>query len=175
CGPFQIVRHDDEMVRLDVFENYFGFRPWLDRVEILKAPSQFRLNTQLPVQLRAPDTTWKEVAKVEEGADFIIFNCRKVGRFQDEEFRELVYDLIHPQIYCLPGEKMAHSFLTERVGEQVNISIDPGLQINYSGDKLLIAAQQIREGVNHEREAEILKRELEQSGIPAKVEVIDVK
>ena len=41
CGPFQLVRHDEEMVRLNVFTDYYGHRPWLDRVEIIKIPSSF--------------------------------------------------------------------------------------------------------------------------------------
>ncbi|MBE1555602.1 MarR-like DNA-binding transcriptional regulator SgrR of sgrS sRNA [Filibacter limicola] len=77
CGPFQLIRHDENMIRLDVFPNYYGERPWLDHVEIIKIPLSIHSETKHPLLLRAPDTSWNEVLIQEEGATFIAFNCYK--------------------------------------------------------------------------------------------------
>src|SRR5690606_7611619 len=96
---------------------------------------------------------------------------RKSGLLQNEGLREKIYRMIRPEEFCLPGERVADSFLTERSGKRPP-SHDFS-KVTFAGE-IKIAAQQIREGVNHLREAEILKQQLNQNGIQAKVEAVHV-
>lgn len=169
CGPYQLVRHDDEMIILEVFKDYYGYRPWLDHIEIIKTP--FPSDVSVPILLSPPDASWKAVERIEEGADFIMFNCRKSGLLQNEGLREKIYRIIRPEEFCLPVERVADSFMTERKGKR-QPSHDFS-KVTFAGE-IKIAAQQIREGVNHLREAEILKEQLNQNGIQAKVEAVHV-
>lgn len=171
-GPYQLVCNDEELVCLDVFERYYGLRPWLDRIEIIKAPSQFQLEQTHPILLAAPNASWKKVMIMEEGADFITFNCGKEGPMRDKDFRKMLYHVIHPEDFCLPGEKVAASFLTKK-SAQHKISVQKGSvkEAAFNGE-LVIAAQQIRGGVDHEREAKILKNQLNNAGIPARIELV---
>lgn len=171
-GPYQLVRNDEELVSLDVFEKYYGLRPWLDRIEIIKAPSRFQLEQTHPILLTAPNGSWKKVMSMEEGADFITFNCRKEGPVKERDFRKILYQVIDPKEFCLPEEKLAYSFLTKKpVQQQVSIETETVREAAYDGE-LVIAAQEIREGVNHEREARILKKQLNNAGISARIELV---
>lgn len=171
-GPYQLTKHDAEIVRLDVFKNYYGLRPWLDRIEIIKAPSRFPLDPSHPLLLTAPDDLWKKVERMEEGADYIIFNCRKTGPVREKSFRKKLVQIIEPEKFCLPSEVVAHSFITERT-KLLHPERGKPVEAKPAFDgELLIAAQQIREGVNHKRKADILKGQLEAAGIRAKVEIV---
>ena len=172
-GPFQLIRNDNEMIRLDVFQQYYGLRPWLDRVEVINTPALFQDDQSHPFRLTAPDTAWKEVRSIEEGADYITFNCRKSGPLQDSEFRRRICQIIDPEQFCLEGEMVAHSFLTQK-SRELDLPVRSNAKQKLAGNvELKIAAQQIREGVNHEREAMILKQQLEQAGIEAEVEIVN--
>lgn len=172
-GPFQLTEQDKEIIRLEVFPRYYGLRPWLDRIEIIKTPASFQHEETHPLLLSAPNTSWKEVKVVEEGADFIVFNCAKKGPLQDQNIRAQISEWINPQTFCLEGEVVAHSFHTKVSAEQKTPVIDYSVQPVHLDMELLIGAQQIREGVNHEREALILKEQLENAGISTKVEIVN--
>lgn len=171
-GPYRLVCNDEELLCLEVFESYYGLRPWLDRIEIIKAPSQFQSEQKHPILLAAPNASWEKVMTMEEGADFITFNCRKEGPMKDKNFREILYHVIHPEEFCLPDEKVASSFLTKK-SAQHKISVQKGSVKGVAFNReLVIAAQQIREGADHEREAKILKKQLNNAGIPARIELV---
>ena len=176
CGPFRLVRHDEDMVRLDVFPDYYGNRPWLDRVEIIKTPFTIHTEQKHPLLLKAPDTSWKEVRVQEEGADYITFNCRKNGPMQDEQFRRFICTIIRPSDYCLPtgNEKVAYSFITEQSMILKSREQQPSSELIPPDVVVQIAAQQIRKDANHEREALILQQQLAENGITSTVELFDL-
>ncbi|MDY0406485.1 ABC transporter substrate-binding protein [Virgibacillus sp. 179-BFC.A HS] len=174
-GPFQLKRHDKEMVRLDVFPNYYAARPWLDRIEMIMTPDLFQPKENAnPFLLNAPDDSWKEVRIREEGADYITFNCAKDGPVQERRFRQLLCQMIDPQMFCDEKgyEEVATSFLTEKSlqREQCPKKIVENIHCDV---ELKIAAQQIREGVNHRREAIILQQQLAEFGISATIDILD--
>lgn len=174
-GPFKLTEHDGEKIRLEVFENYFGLRPWLDRIEIIKTPSSLQQAEAHPLLLSAPNTSWEEVKTMEEGADFVVFNCVKKGPLQNREFRARVFKLINPEAFFLESEIVAHSFHTKVSVEQEASSKEvSALRESIDLDvELVIGAQQIREGVNHEREALILKEQLAAAGISSRIEIVN--
>ena len=154
CGPFRLVRHDEEMVRLDVFTNYYGDRPWLDRVEIIKIPSSFHTRQTHPLLLKSPDASWKEVRVKEEGADYITFNCRKEWSNERRAISSVKFVIsIDPSNFCLQvgNKEVAHSFLTERSMElKQRDRLQQEESIPTEEFVLKIAAQQIRKDANHE-------------------------
>jgi SgrR family transcriptional regulator len=175
-GPYQLTRHDEDLVRLEVFVNYFERRPWLDRIEIIKTPALFRWEGTHPFLLNAPDESWNQVRIMEEGACFITFNCRKSGPMRDIYFREQICNIVNPKEFCeKTGDKrVAHSFLTSQSRKNHVAEDRDRTKIQYQEEPLRIAAQQIRNGVNHEREALILQEQLIRKGISAIVEVVDL-
>ncbi len=176
CGPFQLVRHDEDMVRLDVFPDYYGNRPWLDRVEMIKTPHAIHDETKHPLLLNAPDASWKEVRVQEEGADYITFNCRKNGPMQDVHFRQFICTIINPSDFCLKtgNEEVAYSFVTDRSALLKTARHQRSTEFIESNVVIKIAAQQIRKDANHKREALILQNQLAQNGITSTVELFDL-
>ncbi|KAA0965925.1 hypothetical protein FQ087_06595 [Sporosarcina sp. ANT_H38] len=176
CGPYRLVHHDENMVRLDVFPDYYGTRPWLDRVEIIKTPYSIHDETKHPLLLNAPNATWNEVRIKEEGADYITFNCRKNGPIQDKQFRQLISNIVNPSDFCLDvgNEEVAYSFLTERSAMLKSANLHPSSEYFETDVVLRIAAQQIRKDANHEREALLLQAQLALHGIESTVELIDL-
>ncbi|MEK5038433.1 ABC transporter substrate-binding protein [Sporosarcina sp. FSL K6-3457] len=176
CGPFQLVRHDEDIVRLDVFPDYYGNRPWLDRVEIIKTPFTIHDESKHPLLLNAPDASWREIRVQEEGADYITFNCRKNGPMQDERFRRFIYSIVNRADFCLRAgnEKVAYSFVTDRSMILKNREHQPSTEYIPLDGVVKIAAQQIRKDANHEREAFILQQQLAEHGIVSIVELIQL-
>lgn len=174
-GPFKLTEHDGEKIRLEVFENYFDLRPWLDRVEIIKTPTSLQQEETHPLLLSAPNTSWEEVETMEEGADFVVFNCTKNGPIQDRKIRAQIIESINPDAISLEGEIVAHSFHT-KVSVQKEAFTAKDSTNRHSIDinaELVIGAQQIRNGVNHEREALILKEQLAEVGIASRIEIVN--
>jgi SgrR family transcriptional regulator len=176
-GPYKLTRHDEEMVQLEVFENYFERRPWLDRIEIIKTPAIFKWGVGHPFLLSAPDETWKQVRIIEEGASFLTFNCQKDGPMRDRHNREQLFKTINPKEFSEKGhdKKLAFSFLSTQSEKYHLAEIENQPVINLQEEPLKIAAQQIRDGVNHEREALLLQKQLIRAGIHATVELVDVQ
>ena len=90
-GPYRLTQNDVNIVRLEVNHSYFLARPWLDEIHIIKTPSHYGKEANHPFLLNAPDATWKQVKRMEEGASYITFNCLKEGLFRQKDFREEIY------------------------------------------------------------------------------------
>lgn len=178
-GPFRLVKHNEEVLELEYFEQYYKERPWLDRIEIIKAQSLFQEDEWYSFLLKPINADWRQVSKLEEGASFITFNLYKDGLFKDKNLRKMIYQSISKDafLYNSSYQVTAHSFLSKRTKEiEENIKEVPKMKKGLSENlHLKIAAQQIREGANHEREAYILRDELLKLGITATVDVIDIK
>ncbi|GIO25569.1 ABC transporter substrate-binding protein [Ornithinibacillus bavariensis] len=169
-GPYRLTVHDDDLVRLDVFKNYYRERPWLDKIEIIKTANSAR-EVNHPLMLKAPDDSWEEIREIEEGADYITFNCSR-SLIRDIRFRKRLSEIINPVEFCIEGEIVASSFLSNRsleLNEKKFIAATKMIPIDTT---LKIAAQEIREGVNHEREAIILQNQLKRAGIDSTIEIV---
>ncbi|MFA1820351.1 ABC transporter substrate-binding protein [Virgibacillus oceani] len=174
-GPYMLSKYNEDVIRLDVFPDYYGYRPWLDRIEIIITPEKLPAKQTHPLLLDQPDSSWTEIKIQEEGADYITFNCRKPGPLQDVNNRKWLSSVLDAQEFCLKerDETVAHSFIKEKS------SNFPGQKKTTTSAnttwKLHIAAQQIREGVNHEREALILQKQLKRAGIEATLDIVDLE
>lgn len=176
-GPYRLSRHDKEMVRLDVFDQYYRSRPWLDRVEIIKTPTSFHNEKKHPLLLQSPNDSWRERSVNEEGGTYISINCRKKGPFLKKEVRKQLLSFIHPEEFCLnpDNEIVAHSFLTEKskkINKQNEIEVKhETADLNF---EIKIAVQQIRPDANHIREALILQNQLAAHQIRTTIQTIDI-
>ena len=174
-GPFRLTQNDENIIRLEVNHSYFSTRPWLDEIHIIKTPSDYEEKATHPFVLKAPDATWKQVKRMEDGASYIMFNCLKEGPFQQEALRREIYTRLRPQEIRnegLDNEVAAVSFLSSR-SENAKLNKVSG-KVRYEGPPLQIAAQQIRPGANHEKAAKHLQTELLKMGIESTVDVVDV-
>ena len=172
-GPFRMTQNDKNSIRLEVNHSYFSARPWLDEIHIIKTPSHFEEEAIHPFVLQAPDATWKQVERMEDGASFIMFNCLKEGALQQEALRQAIYTRLQPaniRNEGLDNEVAASSFLSSR-SQNVRVNKSSG-KVRYEGPPLQIAAQQIRPGANHEKAAKHLQMELVTMGIESTVDVV---
>lgn len=173
-GPYQLTQNDENIVRLEVNPSYFLARPWLDEIHIIKTPSHYGKEANHPFLLKAPDTTWKQVKRIEDGASYITFNCIKEGQFQQEAFRKEIYTRLQPEGIRnegLDNEIAATSFISSR-SKAVNLD-NNSRNLRYKEPSLQIAAQQIRSGANHERAAKHLQTQLHEIGIESTVNIVD--
>ncbi|KGR77699.1 ABC transporter substrate-binding protein [Ureibacillus manganicus] len=171
CGAFMFHSNTEEKLQLEVFPNYFKARPWIDGIEILytKNISSFAVSPR-PFESSVPYT---EMIFEENGADYISLNG-KTGPLVNSEFRETIYSLIESADYVVHewGEIEANSWLYKNINTQVNTKpLIPAKQF----PTLTIGVQQIREGVNHEREALILQDALANYGIRSTIQILDFK
>ncbi|MEN2466109.1 ABC transporter substrate-binding protein [Ornithinibacillus sp. JPR2-1] len=172
-GPYRLTVHDENLVRLDIFPDYYRERPWLDRIEMIKT-NDFQPEAPHPLLLRAPDESWQEHTEVEEGADFIILNCNR-ALMKEIHVRKQICQLINPTEFCLENEMVAHSFLSYRsMAKDEDESLPCSTNVN-GKITLTIAAQEIRDGVNHEREALIFQEQLKRVGIASTIDILNVK
>ena len=179
-GPFRLVKHImKKSFQLEYFEQYYKERPWLDRIEIIKAQSLFPEDKWYSFLLHPVNPDWRKVSKLEEGASFITFNLRKGMPLANQKLRKMIYQSISKDAFRHNSSHyaVAHSFLSKRTKQieknMKNVQkVEGGLADSLH---LKIAAQQIREGVNHEREANILQEQLLKLGVIATVDVLDLQ
>lgn len=171
CGPFMYVKETNEKLQLQVFPTYFKQRPWIDGIEILYTDSEAGFGISLtPFHEAVPST---ELVFNEDGADFISLSMR-AGPLADPLYRETIYALIDEHAYLVTerGEIPAYSWQYGRIvkttAAKARIPADqfPPLKIGF---------QQIRDGVNHEREARIFQKALENYGIESTLELVDFR
>lgn len=171
AGPYRLTVHNENLIRLDVFKEYYRERPWLDRIEIIK--SDKFLDSSHPLLLRAPDDSWEEVSEIEEGADFITLNSNRTF-FQDIRIRQKLCNLLNPDEFCYGREEVATSFLTKRSRTERQAAVSVAREKFINTPTLKIAVQQIRKGVNHQREALILQKQLKRGGIKSTIDIVSV-
>lgn len=174
-GPYRLTQNDENIIRLEVNQSYFLARPWLDEIHIIKTPSHYEEEAIHPFVLKAPDATWKQVKRMEDGASYVMFNCLKEGPFQQEALRQAICTRLQPEKIRnegLDNEVAAVSFLSSH-SQNASLNKISG-KIRYEGPPLQIAAQQIRPGANHEKAANHLQTELLKMGIESTVDVVDI-
>ncbi|MGM7683469.1 ABC transporter substrate-binding protein [Cytobacillus sp. Hm23] len=174
-GPYKITQHNENKIRLEVFAKYFGVRPWLDRIEIIKTPTPFKGDEGLPLLLHSLDESWEQVRMLEKGAAFIAFNCKENGPLRDQDFREVISSSLNQQDYLAEKEsrRAACSFVTDRSIENSVINVKNCSMVSDTEIILKIGVQQIRDGVNFEEEAKILQKQLLKVNITSHIELVD--
>ncbi|UHA73411.1 ABC transporter substrate-binding protein [Paenibacillus sp. 481] len=171
-GAFRLASISDTFVKLEAFEQYFGYRPWLDQVEVIHTPSllTFGLTTSVSA---APNDAATKIEQIEQGADYILLNGNESSVFHDVNARQWLYDAISSEAFCLweKGEFVATSFVPNREERPLSKrSVRPKPDIPWSTIRILV--QQIRPGVNHLREAEVLERLLLSHGLQCSIQLV---
>jgi len=171
CGAFKFVSNTDEKLQLDVFSHYFKQRPWIDGIEILytRNMSSFAVASK-PFDDTIPFT---EMVFEENGADYVSLNG-KTGPLSNPALRETIYSLIKAEDYVMHEwrEIEANSW---HYGEKLTKVHASTLIPPDQFPTLTIGVQQIREGVNHEREALILQTAIANYGIKSTIHIVDFK
>ncbi|WP_019419743.1 ABC transporter substrate-binding protein [Paenibacillus sp. OSY-SE] len=172
AGPFRLACQTDTLIKLEAFEHYFGYRPWLDQVEVIHTPNSltFGLSTSVSSE---PDEEAMKMEQVEQGADYLLLNCNETSVFHDAAARHWLYDAISSDAFCLKeeGEIAATSFLVHRSEHQrprANVRPKPDIQ----WPVIRIRVQQIRPDANHMREALVLERLLHAHGLECSLEIV---
>lgn len=93
-GPFKMMEFSNQKIVLEVFEEYYGQRPLMDRIEFWVIESQ-----ELPVTVSAQKEFSEEDSYVEKqkknvGVEFLIFNFQRQTVIQQPAFREAMYHLL---------------------------------------------------------------------------------
>lgn len=175
-GPYRLTLHDENLVRLEVNQTYFSERPWLDQVDIIKTPYQHEPEVGHPFLLYAPDASWRQVKRVEDGASYISFNGIKEGPIHQEALRKSICERLLPADIRNEGldkEIVATSFIWNR-SQQSNLETSENNDsFSYNGPALRIAAQQIRPGANHLRAAKQLQAQLQTMGMESTIDLVD--
>ncbi|MEO4053262.1 ABC transporter substrate-binding protein [Solibacillus sp. CAU 1738] len=170
CGPFYVKEMNESLMRLTTFPKYFKERPWIDEVEVIHTPEEFKFGVS--PKPYAEYISQQKITYQEQGADFILLNATN-GSLQDVNFRQALFEAIDPLSYCLfeQGETVAHSFMTSKKREHlVRNSLN-----DYHFPHLRIGIQQIRPGANHLREAKILSDFLTANNIPHSSELAPIR
>lgn len=175
-GPYKLTVHDENLIRLEVNQSYFSERPWLDQVDIIKTPAQYKVEAGHPFLLDAPDATWRQVKRVEDGASYISFNCIKEGPIRQQTLRRTICERLLPGAIRNEGldkETVATSFIWKRSEQCHSETVFSSNDFTYKGPALRIAAQQIRPGANHLRAAKHLQAQLHTMGIESTIDLVD--
>ncbi|WP_268627482.1 ABC transporter substrate-binding protein [Paenibacillus alvei] len=175
AGPFRLACQTDTLIKLEAFEHYFGYRPWLDQVEVIHTPNSLTFGLSTSVS-NEPDEGAMKMEQVEQGADYLLLNCDETSVFHDAAVRRWLYDAISNDSFCLKeaGEIAATSFLVNRSERQrrqrARRIVRPTPDIHWP--VIRIRVQQIRPDANHMREALVLERLLHTHGLECSIEIV---
>lgn len=104
-GPFLLERHDAEKTVLAAFENYFGVRALLDRVEFLQVPDGYDPTYRISSQ----DSGETGYISTPSGFTLVFLNAQPGGVFERDEARHYIHRLIaeiRPDVGSLDNRKI---------------------------------------------------------------------
>ncbi|MDZ5473594.1 ABC transporter substrate-binding protein [Bacillus sp. 31A1R] len=111
-GPFQIGKHDENILTLEAFTNHFLGRPFLDRIEMWYVPKSY-INKLEDEGMEHEKTTFKEL-----GSYFFVFNFNKEGIHHNHYLRLAIQNLLDQQQLVselgFPRRMVATSFLVAK-------------------------------------------------------------
>lgn len=91
-GPYKVSENTEKKLVLIANENYFGYRPLIDSVEVWTlpdiAPIQLKVGLEVHEESEIPSVAYGEQVDVDRGCSYILFN-RKTGIASDDNW--LVY------------------------------------------------------------------------------------
>ncbi|MCX8957542.1 HTH-type transcriptional regulator SgrR [Erwinia psidii] len=95
-GPYQVVRNQQSQLRIEAFDDYFGYRALIDEVNIWVLPEISEELVYSGVKLQSGSVGEKsEESRLEEGCYFLLFDQRsEQGR--DEQVRRWVNMICNP-------------------------------------------------------------------------------
>lgn len=104
-GPFLLERHDAEKTVLAAFENYFGVRALLDRVEFLQVPDGY----DPTYRISSRDSGETGYISTPSGFTLVFLNAQPGGVFERDEARHYIHRLIaeiRPDVGSLDNRKI---------------------------------------------------------------------
>ncbi|MHC5218184.1 ABC transporter substrate-binding protein [Enterococcus sp. LJL128] len=93
-GPFKIRNYSDQSLTLEVFEDYYGLRPLMDRIEFWVIENQELPVTVLTDAEFSKKDEYVEYSKENVGVEFLMFNFQSQSVIQHPKFREAIYHLL---------------------------------------------------------------------------------
>lgn len=176
-GPFKIKEYSDRKIILEVFEEYYGERPLMDRIEFWVIESQ-----ELPVTVSAKSEFSEEDDYVEQykknvGVEFLIFNFHRQSIIQHPSFRKALYHLLDPKQITdeLDMGKAASRFYPEKSDPETRVpEMIPELleKAGYQGETLILGAFSYLEA---RKKAGWLKRRAEAFGIVLEIKELPIE
>ncbi|MGT3178308.1 HTH-type transcriptional regulator SgrR [Yersinia enterocolitica] len=95
-GPYSVIRNHQSQLKIQAFDNYFGFRALIDEVNIWVLPELSEELVYSGVQLQADDTSKNELeSRLEEGCYFLLFDQRS-PLTRNPDIRRWLCELITP-------------------------------------------------------------------------------
>ncbi|AXF77268.1 HTH-type transcriptional regulator SgrR [Erwinia tracheiphila] len=95
-GPYQVVRNQQRQLRIEAFDDYFGYRALIDEVNIWVLPEISEELVYASVRLQSDSLSDKsEESRLEEGCYFLLFDQRS-ERGRNEQVRRWVNSLCNP-------------------------------------------------------------------------------
>lgn len=159
-GPFLLERHDAEKTVLSAFENYFGVRALLDRVEFLKVPDGY----DPTYRISSRDSGETGYISTPSGFTLVFLNSYPDGVFERDEARHYIHRLlaeIRPHVGSLDSRKIPNDrgFLGEasetyQIPEVAAVTFDRPIRIKQtdftSTVSIWIADMLTRHGIDYE-------------------------
>ncbi|AGB81040.1 ABC-type uncharacterized transport system, periplasmic component [Serratia sp. FGI94] len=95
-GPYSVVRNQQSQLKIQAFDDYFGYRALIDEVNIWVLPDITEELMYSGVQLQADDTGKNELeSRLEAGCYFLLFDRRSpIG--DDPDIRSWLCELLNP-------------------------------------------------------------------------------
>lgn len=95
-GPYRVVRNQQSQMRIEAFDDYFGYRALIDEVNIWVVPELSEELVYSGVKLKSGNLSEKsEERRLEEGCYFLLFDKRS-ERGRNEEVRRWVTTICNP-------------------------------------------------------------------------------
>ncbi|MGO4537834.1 ABC transporter substrate-binding protein [Paenibacillus sp. 2TAB19] len=187
-GPFRLVSSTAHRIRLEAHHGYYQGRPFLDRVDLVVLPEEYRGDTAVsPDVLHTGKCGWPSIDQeaVEDwlaieqlcrGCTMFCWNFNREGPYHSEAFRQAVRMILNPidMIDELGGSRVMPAF-GFRIETNRHLNVEPYRaeqvraalqQADYDGSPLLIAVHE-----NYEDDARWIMNRLKQWGIQAEVTI----
>lgn len=191
-GPFRVERNDGYICRLKAFEDYYGFRPHLDQVEIWFLPAELKGTNQYfdwgqiisdhsgKIRSAVPSSKqqeWLQIEKVVSGSSLLTFNLKKQGPQQHRNFRRAI-DLVFGREQLIRergGNRISPSsgFQPEQMKIDLIAPLDleqaKGLlkEMEYDGESLLLYICE-----HHLEDSKWLQKQCALVGIPIEIVIV---
>lgn len=99
-GPFRVTRHDEGMLTLEVFEEYYREGSHMDRIELFFVEDDVRIRHQQEWRFhllkshhdeQPVPAHWRRTEVMTRGSSLLSFNLRKPGPQQDVKLRRAIH------------------------------------------------------------------------------------
>ncbi|RDI37246.1 ABC transporter substrate-binding protein [Falsibacillus pallidus] len=177
-GPFEFEKAEADSCTLTAFENYYGFMPHLDRIEIIRLTedmqenrmeeSKIFLNTDETNAL--PSKEWKNRSSIFSGTNVLLLNASKKGPLANEEFRQTIQRMINREEFLKIGHSRTGPAYGFNVTDRSKAASAMAKAIVPLDEKITLTLITYK---RHEADANILKKMLEDFGVQLVVKIMD--